>query len=82
MLVEYLLIALQDFGGNLACCDFAQCGYGRLVVAGVVYQRCSAVFQLAGAAGRGQGKIKVVGDFADTVFYGNTGHGVLSKLNM
>ena len=69
-----LLAARENFCADLSSGDFAQSGNSCLIVAHIVHQWGRTVFQLAGAAGGGKRQIKVVGDFADAVFYSNTCH--------
>jgi hypothetical protein len=59
---------------DLPLCDLAQRGHGGLV-AGVDLGR-GALRQLTSTIGRSQGELKAVGDFVQTIFNGDTGHGV------
>jgi hypothetical protein len=63
----------QHFHAGQASGHFAQGQHGGLVV--VVDARFVALRQLARAVGGGQGQVKAIGDFVETVFNSNACHG-------
>src|SRR5580765_3791478 len=62
----------QHLDTDLASGDFAQRGYGRLVLG--FHFRGVALQQLTRTIRRGQGQIKTVRDLLETIFNRDTGH--------